>query len=131
MNLSQGYQNQNGKEQKNVFLFHSDFENKYSLACVFCVFIPLTTLFLFSLYSAKLIAAQLKKRMLTNQPKVMFLSLGLLDYLMDKTNNSFHSQIAQKEFMQVLIAILNNKDIPVEVSKPLSGSFSFYCVIWL
>ena len=54
----------------------------------------------------------------------MFLALGLLDMLMDKCGTTFHQQIGTKDFMQVLIAILNSKDIPREV-KHLSILTSF------
>lgn len=40
--------------------------------------------------SGKTAAYQIRKRILTNEPKVMFLSLGLLDMLMDKCPTSFH-----------------------------------------
>jgi hypothetical protein len=46
----------------------------------------------------------------------MWLSLGLLDFLMDKTSSPFYTQIATKEFMQLLITMLNTKDAPQEVS---------------
>ena len=52
---------------------------------------------------------------MTNEPKVMFLSLGLLDMLMDKCSHTFQRQIGTKDFMQVLIVILNNKQMPQEV----------------
>lgn len=47
----------------------------------------------------------------------MFLSLGLLDFLMDKCATPFHKQIGTKDFMQVLIVILNNKQMPQEVNQ--------------
>jgi hypothetical protein len=46
----------------------------------------------------------------------MFLSLGLLDMLMDKCATAFHAQIGTKDFMQVLIVILNDKQVQQEVS---------------
>jgi len=48
----------------------------------------------------------------------MFLSLGLLDMLMDKCATSFHKQIGTRDFMQVLIVILNNKQMQQEVTLP-------------
>ena len=54
----------------------------------------------------------------------MFLSLGLLDMLMDKCATSFHKQIGTKDFMQVLIVILNNKQMQQEVIKQLFSNFS-------
>lgn len=47
----------------------------------------------------------------------MFLSLGLLDMLMDKCGATFHLCIGTKEFMQVLIQMLNSKEMPQEVSR--------------
>lgn len=49
----------------------------------------------------------------------MFLSLGLLDMLMDKCATSFHKQIGTKDFMQVLIVILNNKQMQQEIHKKI------------
>jgi len=46
----------------------------------------------------------------------MFLCLGLVDMLMDKCATPFHSQVGNKEFMQVLITVLNSKELPREVS---------------
>lgn len=46
----------------------------------------------------------------------MFLCLSLLDMLMDKCATPFHSQVGNKEFMQVLITVLNSKELPREVS---------------
>ena len=68
-------------------------------------------------YSGKTAAYQIRKRLLTNEPKVMFLALGLLDMLMDKCATSFHAQIGNKDFMQVLIVILNNKAMQAEVNQ--------------
>jgi len=45
----------------------------------------------------------------------MFLCLGLLDMLMDKCATPFHQQVGSKEFMQVLITVLNSKELPREV----------------
>jgi hypothetical protein len=45
----------------------------------------------------------------------MFLALGLLDMLMDKCATSFHVNIGNKDFMQVLVVILNNKTMQPEV----------------
>jgi hypothetical protein len=50
----------------------------------------------------------------------MFLSLGLLDMLMDKCATSFHMQVGNKDFIQVLIVILNNKTMQPEVMSPNS-----------
>ena len=63
----------------------------------------------------KTAAFQIRKRLLTNEAKVMFLALGLLDMLMDKCATSFHVNIGNKDFMQVLVVILNNKTMQPEV----------------
>jgi len=47
------------------------------------------------------------------------LSLGLLDMLMDKCATSFHKQIGTRDFMQVLIVILNNKQMQQEIQKKI------------
>ena len=49
-------------------------------------------------------------------PKVIFLSLCLLDFLMDKSTVAFHREIAVKDTMHLLIAMLNNKQLAKEVS---------------
>ena len=41
----------------------------------------------------------------------------LLDFCMDKANTTFHREVGTKEFMHLLIAMLNNKALPVEVSR--------------
>lgn len=68
----------------------------------------------------KTAAYQIRKRLLTNEAKVMFLALGLLDMLMDKCATSFHVNIGNKDFMQVLVVILNNKTMQPEVCNWLS-----------
>ena len=45
----------------------------------------------------------------------MFLALGLLDMLMDKCATSFHVHIGNKDFMQVLVVILNDETVQPEV----------------
>lgn len=42
-------------------------------------------------------------RLLSNHPKVMWLSLGLLDLAMDKAGNNIAPQIGNNEFMQTMI----------------------------
>lgn len=49
--------------------------------------------------NAKTAAFVLLKRLQTMQPKVMFLSLGLLDMMMDRCNRAFHMAIGQKMVM--------------------------------
>ena len=62
------------------------------------------------------VAIRVRQRLTSNQPKVMFLCLGLLDMLVDKCSTPFHLQVGGKEFMQVLITVLNSKELPSEVS---------------
>jgi hypothetical protein len=62
------------------------------------------------------VAIRVRQRLTSNQPKVMFLCLGLLDMLVDKCSTPFHKQVGGKEFMQVLITVLNSKELPREVS---------------
>ncbi len=71
--------------------------------------------FVIVLLRGKTAAYQIRKRLLTNEAKVMFLALGLLDMLMDKCATSFHVNIGNKDFMQVLVVILNNKTMQPEV----------------
>ena len=52
---------------------------------------------------------------------MLFLCLGLLDMLMDKTNTGFHICVAHKEFMQPLIKLLNGKDTDQQVSTLRNG----------
>lgn len=62
------------------------------------------------------VVLRVRQRLTSNQPKVMFLCLGLLDMLVDKCSTPFHQQVGGKEFMQVLITVLNSKELPREVS---------------
>jgi hypothetical protein len=77
------------------------------------------------LLRGKTAAYQIRKRLLTNEAKVMFLALGLLDMLMDKCATSFHVNIGNKDFMQVLVVILNNKTMQPEVCDWLSTIISW------
>jgi hypothetical protein len=53
----------------------------------------------------------------------MWLSLGLLDFAMDKASNNLCNQVANQEFMQTLIQILNAKEVHLEVSFYYSPTF--------
>ena len=55
-------------------------------------------------------------RLKTGHPKVIFLTLCLLDFCMDKAGASLHREVGTKEFMHLLIAMLNDKGLPKEVS---------------
>lgn len=77
----------------------------------------------FYLFSAKAFASSIRERLLTNQSKVMWLSLGLLDFAMDKASNNLCNQVANQEFMQTLIQILNAKEVHLEVSFLLFANF--------
>lgn len=46
------------------------------------------------------------------QPKVILLTLELLDLAMQKCGNPFHVQVGNKEFMNALVLLLNQKGLP-------------------
>jgi hypothetical protein len=50
------------------------------------------------------------------QPKVIMLILELLDLAMQKCGNPLHVQVGNKEFMNSLILLLNQKGLPPQVS---------------
>ena len=49
------------------------------------------------------------------QPKVIMLILELLDLAMQKCGNPLHVQVGNKEFMNSLILLLNQKGLPPQV----------------
>jgi hypothetical protein len=65
--------------------------------------------------SAKDAAKALKQRILTKEPKVIALSLELLDLSMAKCGNAFHAQISTKDFMNTIVSLLNSKNMPIQV----------------
>ena len=56
--------------------------------------------------------AALKKRIATNEPKVVLLTLEIVDLAMAKCGNAVHVQVGSKDFMNVLILLLNQKGQP-------------------
>ena len=50
------------------------------------------------------------------QPKVIMLILELLDLAMQKCGNPLHVQVGNKEFMNSLILLLNQKGLTPQVS---------------
>lgn len=64
---------------------------------------------------AKEAARSLKKRFATKEPKVIALSLELLDIAMGKCGNPFHIQVGTKEFMNELVNMFKMKNLPKEV----------------
>jgi hypothetical protein len=66
--------------------------------------------------SAKLAAAYIKRRIETKEPKVILLSLEVLDLAMQKCGNPLHVQIGNKDFMNVMVLLLNQKNQPPQVS---------------
>jgi hypothetical protein len=58
----------------------------------------------------------LKSRIVTKEPKVIALSLELLDWAMAKCNNAFHVQIGTKDFLNTIISLLNSKNMPIQVT---------------
>ena len=65
--------------------------------------------------SAKLAAGYIKRRIETKEPKVILLSLELLDLAMQKCGNPLHVQIGNKDFMNVMVLLLNQKNQPPQV----------------
>jgi hypothetical protein len=61
--------------------------------------------------SGKAAALAIRERLQMTNPKVVWLSLGLLDFAMDKAGNNMAPQVGNNEFMQVMIQVLNNKEI--------------------
>jgi hypothetical protein len=51
------------------------------------------------------------------QPKVIMLILELLDLAMQKCGNPLHVQVGNKEFMNSLVLLLNQKGLPPQVSR--------------
>jgi hypothetical protein len=66
-------------------------------------------------FSAKLAAMHIKRRMETKEPKVILLSLELLDLAMQKCGNPLHIQVGNKDFMNVMVLLLNQKNQPPQV----------------
>jgi hypothetical protein len=61
-------------------------------------------------FSAKVAASAFRARLsLTSQPKVVALTLELVDQSMQQCP-SLHAQVGSKEFMNVLVLMLSNKD---------------------
>ena len=58
----------------------------------------------------------MKKRLQTKEPKVVALTLELLDKSMVQCGNPLHAQIATKDFMNILVTLLNQKNFPPVVS---------------
>ena len=66
--------------------------------------------------SAKTAAHHLKRRLeVKDQPKVIMLTLELLDLAMQKCGNPLHVQVGNKEFMNTLVLILNQRGLPQQV----------------
>ena len=66
---------------------------------------------------SELVANAIKDRLLENNTKVQMLALFLLDTMMKKCDFSFHTQIGSKGFMNVVIQLLNNKEVNQQVKK--------------
>ena len=54
--------------------------------------------------------------MQTKEPRVVALTLEILDKAMLSCGNPLHIQVATKEFMNVLVTLLNQKNFPSVVS---------------
>lgn len=68
---------------------------------------------------SELVANAIKERILENNTKVQMLAFFLLDTLMKKCGFPFHSQVGAKPFMNVIIQLLNNKDVSQQVKKKI------------
>lgn len=68
---------------------------------------------------SELVANAVKERILENNTKIQMLALFLLDTLMKKCGFPFHSQVGAKPFMNVIIQLLNNKEISQQVKKKI------------
>lgn len=57
------------------------------------------------------------KKKLSNhsQPKSVFLTLILTDMAMQRCGQPFHVQVGTKEFMNVLVALLNNSELMEDI----------------
>jgi VHS domain len=49
----------------------------------------------------------MKRRIETKEPKVILLTLELLDLGMQKCGNPLHVQVGNKDFMNVMVLLLN------------------------
>jgi len=61
--------------------------------------------------NAKIIVDQIRVKLTSTSAKVIFLALVCLDFCMDKSKLVFHRSVGQKEFMHLLIQMLNNKQL--------------------
>ncbi len=64
------------------------------------------------LNSAKLAVNHMKRRIETKEPKVILLTLELLDLAVQKCGNPLHVQVGNKDFMNVMVLLLNQKNQP-------------------
>jgi len=62
-----------------------------------------------------------KKLMNHNQPKSVFLCLIFTDMAMQKCGQPFHVHVGTKEFMNVLVSLLHNKDLMKEIHNKVLG----------
>ena len=67
--------------------------------------------------TAKEVARLLKKKLQSAHPKTIFLSLIVIDMAMQKCGNPFHVQVATKEFMNVLVQLIHNKELMPEIHR--------------
>ena len=61
----------------------------------------------------------LKKRITSKNPKVQFLTLELLEFLVNNTSFSFHLQVASKDFLDILSQLYRNPDTDNGVGEKL------------
>jgi len=57
----------------------------------------------------------IKKKLLSQQPKSIFLALIVTEKAMQKCGSPLHTVVGTKEFMNVMIQMLQNRDLQKEV----------------
>ena len=58
-----------------------------------------------------------KKKLTSNNPMTLKLTLHLLDITMQKCGNPMHEPVGTKDFMKALVGLLHNKQLDGEVSE--------------
>lgn len=63
---------------------------------------------MFHCNSSKIAATHFKKRIASGEPKVIYLTLEVIDQAMQKCGNNMHVQIGSKDFMNVIVVMLTS-----------------------
>ena len=61
----------------------------------------------------------LKKRLVSRNPKVQYLTLDLLDYIINSTSLPFHTQVASCDFLSTLSQLYRSRDSDSQVKQRL------------